>query len=69
MERTLERQVNISFTHKTIVLNPKFKKFNIFVLFFVYFFYHYCRSEEWQDVSEEERNDLGLTFGHDGEFW
>merc|ERR1712002_663386 len=26
-------------------------------------------SEEWQYIPEEEREEMGLTFSHDGEFW
>ena len=27
------------------------------------------RSQEWNYIDESERRALGLTFGHDGEFW
>jgi len=28
-----------------------------------------CRSEEWQAIPDDEKDTLGLTFDHDGEFW
>ena len=28
-----------------------------------------CRSHGWKFIDEAERQQLGLTFGHDGEFW
>ena len=31
-------------------------------------FYH-CSSEEWSLISDEEREEMGLMFDHDGEFW
>lgn len=29
----------------------------------------YSRSPEWRFISDEEKEDLGLTFDDDGEFW
>lgn len=29
----------------------------------------FCRSEEWNSISEERRKELGLVFDDDGEFW
>jgi len=34
------------------------------------FAFHTChRSEEWQAVPDDEKETLGLTFDHYGEFW
>lgn len=29
----------------------------------------YCRSPEWQFIPEDEKEEVGLTFDRDGEFW
>ena len=44
---------------------PLYKLFNknIFCYIFV------CRSEEWDSLTSNERNKMGLTFQSDGEFW
>ena len=28
-----------------------------------------CSSDEWNAISEEEREEMGLSFENDGEFW
>lgn len=29
----------------------------------------FCRSQEWKLISEQQRQEMGLTFDNDGEFW
>ena len=29
----------------------------------------FCRSEEWNLISDAEKQDMGLVWSHDGEFW
>lgn len=28
-----------------------------------------CRSEEWNYIPDDQKEEMGLTFTHDGEFW
>ena len=38
-------------------------------ILFICIFVFISRSQEWQFIPESEREEMGLNFAHDGEFW